>query len=592
MIDYNKGWSYGLSILFQLHGSAVLKAFIPALASTGVLIGAGMGNRDVWLNINDENRPVDHPYAIGALISAFTFLITFRANFAYNRYWEAATAVHQMLSKWMDCGMEMAAFHYQCKQYNDIRPPAFGRFVNLTNISRERERTHETTPKEMMSMIRSDKSESSSFADEGDFSQQSQSQSQQRPKWRSRFSSKALRPSRHSTSTESVIGKASTVPRGKSINIHQQRDAHSIMAAIPIPKFALHSGIKPRGAPSLPPNSASSMRSVSTLVSEPVLDGGIKTSQPSLFLQEAAHLISLLSAVAMSTLRNDMEGTESPLDEYIPGSPWPPQNPDDLPLAVRELYDEGSRAKTTFLYLLGITRGAKHRTLYNAARPFGVIGGVSDAEVYLLQTARGPQAKVALVSMWLQEFISREYLAGSTGEVHAPIISRLFQFTSDGMLGYVAPSDHMSSIDNCDPLTYNQARKIAYIPFPFPHAQLSSLFILVVILFLPILMFTFVNHFVLGCFLNFFTVACFVGLHEVARELEDPFFNIPNDLPLITFQAQFNEALLTMYAGFHPDSWWEYPDMAEGSRLLTFSYLSTLIGQDAGKQAEFFMLSR
>jgi predicted membrane chloride channel (bestrophin family) len=68
-----------------------------------------------------------------------------------------------------------------------------------------------------------------------------------------------------------------------------------------------------------------------------------------------------------------------------------------------------------------------------------------------------------------------------------------------------------------------------------------------------------VNHFALGCSLNFFTVACFVGLHEVARELEDPFFNIPNDLPLTTFQAQFNEALLTMYAGFHPDSWWEYP---------------------------------
>jgi len=30
--------------------------------------------------------------------------------------------------------------------------------------------------------------------------------------------------------------------------------------------------------------------------------------------------------------------------------------------------------------------------------------------------------------------------------------------------------------------------------------------------------------------------------------------------------------------------------MAEGSRLFTFSYLSTLIGQDAEKQAEFFML--
>ena len=32
---------------------------------------------------------------------------------------------------------------------------------------------------------------------------------------------------------------------------------------------------------------------------------------------------------------------------------------------------------------------------------------------------------------------------------------------------------------------------------------------------------------------------------------------MPNDLPLNLFQAKFNEALVTMFAGFHPDSWWE-----------------------------------
>lgn len=38
-----------------------------------------------------------------------------------------------------------------------------------------------------------------------------------------------------------------------------------------------------------------------------------------LFLQEAAHLLSLLSAVAMSTLRNDLETAESPLITFTPG---------------------------------------------------------------------------------------------------------------------------------------------------------------------------------------------------------------------------------------------------------------------------------
>lgn len=39
----------------------------------------------------------------------------------------------------------------------------------------------------------------------------------------------------------------------------------------------------------------------------------------SLFLQEAAHLFSLMSAVSMASLRADIEGVQSPLDDYVPG---------------------------------------------------------------------------------------------------------------------------------------------------------------------------------------------------------------------------------------------------------------------------------
>jgi hypothetical protein len=56
---------------------------------------------------------------------------------------------------------------------------------------------------------------------------------------------------------------------------------------------------------------------------------GLDTVSPSLFLQEAAHLHSLLSAVAMSTLRCSIEGAHTPLAEYVPGLPFPPVNPDE-----------------------------------------------------------------------------------------------------------------------------------------------------------------------------------------------------------------------------------------------------------------------
>ena len=39
--------------------------------------------------------------------------------------------------------------------------------------------------------------------------------------------------------------------------------------------------------------------------------------------------------------------------------------------------------------------------------------------------------------------------------------------------------------------------------------------------------------------------------------MENPFRNIPNELPLVTFQAQVNEALYTMYAGLNPDFFWK-----------------------------------
>jgi predicted membrane chloride channel (bestrophin family) len=82
----------------------------------------------------------------------------------------------------------------------------------------------------------------------------------------------------------------------------------------------------------------------------------------------------------------------------------------------------------------------------------------------------------------------------------------------------------------------------------------------VIIFIFPLLFVSFVTKLWFACVLNFLTVLCFLGLNEVSRELDNPFQNIPNDIPVTTYQAQMNEALVTLYAGFHPDSWWEISD--------------------------------
>ncbi len=277
---------------------------------------------------------------------------------------------------------------------------------------------------------------------------------------------------------------------------------------------------------------------------------------PMLFLEECAHLLSLMSAVAFSTLRNDLAEAESPLTSFEPGLPWPLVDPDGYKSKVRVGWTQSkSRLYSVLQFALGRSRNVHARTLYNAARPFRVIGNVSDAEIEKLQQARGPLAKVSLISMWLLELISREYQAGSTGDVAPPIITRLYQFLSEGLAGY------------------NQARKIAYIPFPFPHAQITTLYLLVVDFFVtPLLMTTFVTDVTLGFFLNLFSVLCFTGLHEVAREIENPFQNVPNDVPLNNYQAQFNEGLMVMFYGYHPDAYWnikqsdEFNDSSPGTQ--------------------------
>jgi hypothetical protein len=95
-----------------------------------------------------------------------------------------------------------------------------------------------------------------------------------------------------------------------------------------------------------------------------------------------------------------------------------------------------------------------------------------------------------------------------------------------------------------------------YVTVPFPHAQLSVFYVLFAIPVVAVMMDQFAEELWVACVLAFLAVTCLSGIHEVARELENPFRNVPNELPLVTFQAQFNEALIVMYSGYHPDHFW------------------------------------
>ncbi|KAL7554402.1 hypothetical protein ACHAWF_017869 [Thalassiosira exigua] len=84
MIDYFKG-SYGLNLLFRVHGSSLYKGSLVGLLSVLVFLAIVRWNE----TRRDPGEDLDHPYGVGVLISGVSWLIIFRANYGYQRYWEA-----------------------------------------------------------------------------------------------------------------------------------------------------------------------------------------------------------------------------------------------------------------------------------------------------------------------------------------------------------------------------------------------------------------------------------------------------------------------------------------------------------------------
>lgn len=416
--------------------------------------------------------------------------------------------------------MELAAFHLQSSIYESRRPPAFGDYPEINSLERARERKEAMTLEQLELQLDEMEPETPEAVAGNDssfrstFFRRRKGQASSQDAEDSNIGS-VVSSMRHVSSHNSLRGEEDNfVLQAKSINAvgvprnKYHQSTQSYLSFVPLPRWfrSNSANVIPVGGDKPTKESHVVQSSAGNKVQ------AWEKDRPPLFLQEAAHLLSLLSAVAFSTLRNDLETVASPIIPFTPGAPWPHVDPDAYTSDVRRgWYVSRHRSITMLRYILGLTRTDKARTLYNAARPFRVIGGVSDAEIELLQSARGSMAKVALTSMWLHEFITREYLAGSTGKVAPPIISRLYQFVSDGLLGY------------------NHARKIAYTPFPFPHAQITTLFVLVVVGLMPVLMLAFLENDAFGFILNLLTVMCFTGLHEVARELENPFRNVPND---------------------------------------------------------------
>lgn len=169
-----------------------------------------------------------------------------------------------------------------------------------------------------------------------------------------------------------------------------------------------------------------------------------------------------------------------------------------------------------------------------------VLGGVSETERMRLEASRD---RVGFVFSQILAQMNTRRSTGGLG-VDAPVLSRVYQLISDGMLGY------------------RQARKLEDVPFPFAYTQMVTAFLAIFTATFPLVLACFAVDDMgtsqwtawAGPLLAFITVTAYAGLHKVARALEDPFVHPPNDLPAVALQRAFNERLLTSWDAMRCDA--------------------------------------
>jgi len=113
-------------------------------------------------------------------------------------------------------------------------------------------------------------------------------------------------------------------------------------------------------------------------------------------------------------------------------------------------------------------------------------------------------------------------------DVPPPILSRVYQTLSRGFVNLL------------------DAKKIKDTRFPFPYAQAIAVLLLLFSVITPIVLSTMVPYVTLSAVSTFVPVFGLLCLNYTAEELEMPFGDDANDLPLDHFQEEMNSSLLML----------------------------------------------
>lgn len=136
--------------------------------------------------------------------------------------------------------------------------------------------------------------------------------------------------------------------------------------------------------------------------------------------------------------------------------------------------------------------------------------------------------KVEVLLQWIQRSTIVNMQSGVL-PIPPPVMSRAFQEISRGIVNL------------------QNARKIADFPFPFPYAQTSIVMLLIHWITCPLLASMLLDSY-LASALSFIVVFFLWCINFIALQLEFPFGNGENDLPMQQFQTDWNKSVGTLLA--------------------------------------------
>mmetsp|Transcript_3613 Transcript_3613/g.7917 ORF Transcript_3613/g.7917 Transcript_3613/m.7917 type:complete len:575 (+) Transcript_3613:162-1886(+) len=127
----------------------------------------------------------------------------------------------------------------------------------------------------------------------------------------------------------------------------------------------------------------------------------------------------------------------------------------------------------------------------------------------------------------IQTLITQGFEDG-TIKMAPPILSRVYQTLSRGFVNLLS------------------AKKIADTRFPFPYAQMISMMLFLNVFMTPFLIVSLTTSRLWAPVFSFIPIFGFASLNFIGVELENPFGDDANDLPLEHFQTEMNKCLLML----------------------------------------------